>query len=378
MNIETNQENSEITSIGTRLRQAREKLGLSQQAVAERLCLMLSTVREIEEDRISPKLAPTFARGYVRSYAKLVEIPEDEVLSMMPTGESSKINRNTAPMQSFSYAKKRKKRDGWLMLITFVIIAVVIGLTGAWWWENYKAQQTELDAMISGPPEVLQSTGQQKENVTSETTGREVPVQLMPSEPAAETQVTPGQVQTQPQPVPLVTQAQTPGEQPGSTTPAPAAAPPVSTPPVSVVPGATEQSQSAVPPAGAAPASAQAPQGQHLQITPEAALQAAATQAQQQMQSQTPAATTPAATGKALVINFTADCWIEVRDATGKELVSTLKRKGSSLDLEGEPPYKIKLGVPSAVQIIWQGNAVDLGDIAKSHQVARLTIPLQQ
>ena len=37
--------------------------------------------------------------------------------------------------------------------------------------------------------------------------------------------------------------------------------------------------------------------------------------------------TTPAADPNALVMNFTADCWLEVTDATGKKLFSGMQRR---------------------------------------------------
>lgn len=60
MNTEATQNNTESTIPGERLRQARERLGMSQQTVAERLCLKLSTVREIEDGNTPTDLAPTF------------------------------------------------------------------------------------------------------------------------------------------------------------------------------------------------------------------------------------------------------------------------------------------------------------------------------
>jgi cytoskeleton protein RodZ len=47
-------------------------------------------------------------------------------------------------MQSFSLGKRRKKRDGWLMSFTWLVLFVVIGLSGAWWWQDHKAQQEEI------------------------------------------------------------------------------------------------------------------------------------------------------------------------------------------------------------------------------------------
>ncbi|MDT1837885.1 helix-turn-helix domain-containing protein, partial [Escherichia coli] len=51
MNTEATQDHQEANTTGARLRHAREQLGLSQQAVAERLCLKVSTVRDIEDDK---------------------------------------------------------------------------------------------------------------------------------------------------------------------------------------------------------------------------------------------------------------------------------------------------------------------------------------
>ncbi len=47
-------------------------------------------------------------------------------------------------------------------------------------------------------------------------------------------------------------------------------------------------------------------------------------------------------------MNFSADCWLEVSDATGKKLFSGLQRKGGNLNLSGQAPYKLKIGAPAA------------------------------
>lgn len=145
MNTEALQDQAPTTT-GGRLRQARENMGLSQQAVAERLCLKVSTVRDIEDDHANPNLASTFLRGYIRSYARLVHISEEELMPMMAKQAPIKASK-VAPMQSFSLGKTRKKRDDWLMGFTWLILFVVIGLTGAWWWQNHQAQQQDIANM---------------------------------------------------------------------------------------------------------------------------------------------------------------------------------------------------------------------------------------
>jgi cytoskeleton protein RodZ len=174
MNTEATHDQHEALSTGVRLRNAREQLGLSQQAVAERLCLKVSTVRDIEEDKAPADLASTFLRGYIRSYAKLVHIPENELLPMMEKQAPVRAAK-VAPMQTFSLGKRRKKRDGWLMSFTWLVLFVVIGLTGAWWWQNHKAQQEEITTMADqSSAELNQAGSDNAQNVPLNTDGGNV------------------------------------------------------------------------------------------------------------------------------------------------------------------------------------------------------------
>lgn len=168
MNTEATQDHQEANTTGARLRHAREQLGLSQQAVAERLCLKVSTVRDIEDDKAPADLASTFLRGYIRSYARLVHIPEDELLPMMAKQAPIRAAK-VAPMQSFSLGKRRKKRDGWLMSFTWLVLFVVIGLSGAWWWQDHKAQQEEISTMADQSSAELNSGDTSSQSVPLDT-----------------------------------------------------------------------------------------------------------------------------------------------------------------------------------------------------------------
>lgn len=327
MNTEATHDQHEALSTGVRLRNAREQLGLSQQAVAERLCLKVSTVRDIEEDKAPADLASTFLRGYIRSYAKLVHIPENELLPMMEKQAPVRAAK-VAPMQTFSLGKRRKKRDGWLMSFTWLVLFVVIGLTGAWWWQNHKAQQEEITTMADQSSAELQSVGNNgAQSVPLNTDG--------------------AAASSDPQTVDTDTASAT----------APAAAPAETS--------AQAQEQNAVVAPSQAnvdtPATAAAPATDTATSLPDAQ-----------------ADVTAQADANALVMNFTADCWLEVTDATGKKLFSGLQRKDGSLNLTGEAPYKLKIGAPAAVQIQYQGKPVDLSRFIRTNQVARLTVNAEQ
>ncbi|ENV9334439.1 cytoskeleton protein RodZ [Klebsiella aerogenes] len=319
MNTEATQDHQEANSTGARLRNAREQLGLSQQAVAERLCLKVSTVRDIEEDKAPADLASTFLRGYIRSYARLVHIPEEELLPMMAKQAPIRAAK-VAPMQSFSLGKRRKKRDGWLMSFTWLILFVVIGLSGAWWWQDHKAQQEEITSMA--------------DQSTSDLNGSQsIPLDTSSANNAPDT-----------------TAANT-NSAPVDTSTAPAATSvPVDNNAV-VAPSQANVDTAAAAPAAPAPTSA---------LPTDQANAAAAASAQD------------------LVMNFSADCWLEVSDATGKKLFSGLQRKGGNLNLSGQAPYKLKIGAPAAVQIQYLGKPVDLSRFIRTNQVARLTLNAEQ
>ncbi|HIE5386778.1 TPA: cytoskeleton protein RodZ [Enterobacter cancerogenus] len=327
MNTEATHDQHEALSTGVRLRNAREQLGLSQQAVAERLCLKVSTVRDIEEDKAPADLASTFLRGYIRSYAKLVHIPEEELLPMMEKQAPVRAAK-VAPMQSFSLGKRRKKRDGWLMSFTWLVLFVVVGLTGAWWWQNHKAQQEEITTMADQSSAELNQSGNDGA-----------------------------------QSVPLNTDGAASSSEPQTAaTDAPATDAPAAT--ATTAPAA--QDQNAVV----------APSQANVDTAPATA--APADTAAASLPTSQAGVATPAADPNALVMNFSADCWLEVTDATGKKLFSGLQRKDGTLNLTGQAPYKLKIGAPAAVQIQYQGKPVDLSRFIRTNQVARLTVNAEQ
>ncbi|WLS79971.1 cytoskeleton protein RodZ [Erwinia pyri] len=328
MNIEATQDKSAVNSTGERLRGAREQMGLTQQNVAERLCLKLSTVRDIEEDKSPADLASTFLRGYIRSYARLVHVPEEELLPMMEKQAPVRAAK-VAPMQSFSLGKRRKKRDGWLMIFTWLVLFVVVGLTGAWWWQNHKAAQ---DDLVSMADQNSASSGDNSQSIPLGDNSSSDPMSA--DNPAAQS-------------APADSSAQTPVE--------------------TAAPSASASSQ--------APASNAATNNQPVAVSPSQA--PVENTANSQMPTGSAGVSAPAADANALVMNFDKDCWLEVSDATGKKLFSGMQRSGGKLSLAGTAPYRLKIGAPGAVHIQYQGQPVDLSRFIRTNQVARLSVGAQ-
>jgi len=75
-----------------------------------------------------------------------------------------------------------------------------------------------------------------------------------------------------------------------------------------------------------------------------------------------------------LQIAVSADSWVEITDATGKQLEMDLLRGGSDRSYHGQPPFRILFGRASAVRLSMDGEAVDLTAFTRE-DVAQLTWP---
>ena len=64
---------------GTRLQSAREALGIERKDAAAQLRLNEKVIVMMEKERYPTDLPVTFIRGYIRSYGKLLQIPEHEI-----------------------------------------------------------------------------------------------------------------------------------------------------------------------------------------------------------------------------------------------------------------------------------------------------------
>lgn len=75
-----------------------------------------------------------------------------------------------------------------------------------------------------------------------------------------------------------------------------------------------------------------------------------------------------------LVFGFSDECWLEVRDTTGKVLHAALHNVGDPVVVNGVGPFSILLGNARAVSISKDGEALAF-EIEPGHRTAKLTIP---
>lgn len=317
-------EDIEVVSPGQLLKEGREKLGWSQQEVAQRLNLRSAVVQSLEQDRFDDKVSATFVRGYLRAYAKLLGISEELIISSYDHLGIAQVQY--ADMQSFSRRTSQEAHDNRLMLVTYAIAFALIALTVLWWLQQDTSSSSGFDQQLTQP---LVSTDAGDQPVeTPEVTAH------LESEPEVK-----AEPETVAEPQPTDVAAPVKASEPVlEDTPEPSSTTATDPQPL--------QSQSALP--------AEAPVAEQ------------------------PSQTQPSDPNLAeVVMQFTDDCWVRVEDATGERLAIGIKRDGKRMVINGRPPFKVIIGAPEAVTIQYQGKPFDTSHL-KPGRTARFSIPVQE
>jgi len=113
-------------SIGARLAAAREACELDRRVVANELNLDVGIVEALENDDKSALPAAIFVKGYLRNYARLVGLPEDEIVRdyAEQTGEPPPLTvvavNGKTPL--FQLPSARLLRNTILILLAVILI----------------------------------------------------------------------------------------------------------------------------------------------------------------------------------------------------------------------------------------------------------------
>jgi cytoskeleton protein RodZ len=86
-----------------------------------------------------------------------------------------------------------------------------------------------------------------------------------------------------------------------------------------------------------------------------------------------PAAPVPGTAKGALHLEFGADSWAEIKDASGNMLVRKLNPAGSSVDVSGTPPFNLVIGNAAQAKLTYNGRPIDLKPFVDV-TVARFTL----
>ncbi|MGY3877305.1 cytoskeleton protein RodZ [Aeromonas enteropelogenes] len=306
------QDDSQAVGPGQLLRNAREQLGWTREQVASRIHLRLTLIAAIESDTYDKHTSHTFIRGYLRTYAKLVGIPEETILAAYD--KLGLTPPDNIDMQSFSRRSRQQANDSRLKVVTWLVILVLIGLSVAWWWQS--------TARRSAGDEALAATEMSASTTVAATDSVPGTESLAPVTDAADTAID-------------------------------AAAPAA----VSDATGTLAPEAAVLP-----------------EENPSAAVSTQAESSTSDVAATDESAASEPASAPQLKMSFTADCWLDVKDANGKTLYSGLKKANDELVLEGAEPLKLIIGAPMAVKLEYKGQSFDMSRY-NNGRTARFSLP---
>lgn len=282
----------ELSSPGALLRMARESRGHSIEEVAYALKLTPKQVAAIEQDSFDLLPGATFARGFVRNYARIMNLDAAPLLAALEQ-RMSQGQVELAPLSNAAGTLPASAgARGVPRLLLLLLLAVAIALVVAVYFDRSGTR-----SLTSWRPGA--ATGPATAPVVSSVTIA-----------------------------------------PDSAAPAPA----------SPVPAAADTTAHAVA----------AAQPSKLAAEPVAPAVPLVEQAVPATTATAPAASVAEAGARTLNFSFAMESWVEVRDASGKLLVSKLNKPDAPLSVSGRPPFSLVIGNARAVQLEYDGKAVDL------------------
>ncbi|MBK5552033.1 MULTISPECIES: RodZ domain-containing protein [unclassified Pseudomonas] len=325
---------------GETLRQARESNGWSLAEVALKLNLTVNSLGNLESGAFDKLPGHTFARGYIRAYAKLLGM--DQTVLVQQFDQSTGTDSQGSNVHSLGRIEEPVRVSHTILRIVSLLLLIAVIGGGFVWWQDQTSLRTKDLASLT--PEHV------------EVEGADGTTQIHPLDEPEDQAVAQGQ--TEGATTLALPQAETSAEAPTEaepTTPAPALAAPAVTP-AAPVHNAAPVVATPVAPAPVAPAPAMA--------APVVAAPAATAAG-------TPVA--PVAGQGQVQLLFTADCWTQVTDGSGKVLLSGLKRKGENVSVSGKPPFAVRLGFARGAQVSYNGQVVDVAPFT-SGETARLKL----
>jgi len=321
---------------GETLRQARESNGWSLAEVALKLNLTVTSLSNLEAGAFDKLPGHTFARGYIRAYAKLLGM--DQTVLVQQFDQSTGTDSQGSNVHALGRIEEPVRVSHTILRIVSLLLLIAVIGGGFVWWQDQTSQRTR--DLTSLAPEHVEVEG-------ADGTTQIHPIDEPEDQAVAENQADSSTTLALPQ-------SETSAESTGAESAAPATEPAAP----AVAPSAPAQTPAPVVAAPATPAP-------NVPATPAPAAPVA--------QAPSAEAAAPVAGEGQVQLQFTGDCWAQVTDGRGKVIFSGLKHKGDSVSVSGKPPLNVRLGVARAAQVSYNGQPVDIAPFT-SGETARLKL----
>jgi len=124
--------------LGALLTRAREKLSLSQKDIASRLNLREEIIAALDNNDFDKLPAPTYVRGYIRSYARAINLNADSLINLYEGVAEAppEILPDVKPVVQASSRDKPVKAMTYLVTLTLVILIIA-------WWQGQHIVSTD-------------------------------------------------------------------------------------------------------------------------------------------------------------------------------------------------------------------------------------------
>lgn len=152
-------------------KETREQRGLSLSDVANALHLTVTVIEQIEAgDFVHRHLAPVFMRGYVRSYAKHLNLPEDVVNEIVSTLDAT-LTQTTTEKSKLTLQKPAHHYNIKKILSYLLVVIILIIAASFWHSANQPTAPQTIDNIqpsitVTTQPNQDNSTQPQDENPT--------------------------------------------------------------------------------------------------------------------------------------------------------------------------------------------------------------------
>jgi len=329
--------------IGTRLRVAREKKGLTLLQAAERMHVDARIVESLEAENFAALGAPVYARGHLRHYAELVDESAAELQQLYADATRA------APAQPdlTRIARMEPGNDSGKLVRPAIIGLVAVALVGTVWWvltlSVDKVQPTPVHNRFESNTAGSNSgsdAGTSQTTAANTGAGSESPVAL----PA-------------PTPEPSPQRGQKGGAGAGAKSGAPG-------------PGPASGAKTPATAKNAAPVATKSAPPTAANTAPSPAATGATTA------SSNATAPPPARRAKdgELTLKFSSDSWAEVYDASGQRLFYDVGAAASAHTVRGPAPLRVILGNASGVAVEYNGRPAPIPAAVQPDGSARFVI----
>ena len=114
-----------LQAVGHLLVEAREKMGLSVDEAASRLRLMPRQVQALESGNIDALPGPAFVRGFLRNYAKLLQIDAEPLLDAC-RAHGPELSPSQISLHSENILIAGRERKGWTIYLAAIVIVILV------------------------------------------------------------------------------------------------------------------------------------------------------------------------------------------------------------------------------------------------------------